>query len=122
MKYYFYRLYKTLLLTLLCMLIWNPLMADRDNQHQSKSMRGFSVHDSNKDGLLSREEYHLFFQHHKNRKHKKGRPVSLHSFEEVDKNQDGFIDEDELIFKLNRHLQQHRRYRYREGATKEQAE
>lgn len=102
-----------LLIILLCVFSFASAVAGSDNFKQKKMMRGFSVHDTNGDGLLSRDEYQLFYEYHKKRRHDKKRPRSLHDFEEVDTNHDGFIDEDELISKLNRHLKQHRRYRYR---------
>lgn len=122
MKYFSCLLNNLLLTTLLCFFPFSSVVAEPGNFKQKRVMRGFSVHDTNGDGFLSRDEYQSFFDFHKKRRHDKKRPRSLHDFEEVDINRDGFIDEDELIRQLNRHLKQHRRYRYREGTTVESVE
>ncbi len=83
-------------------------------ENLSKS-RVFSVHDTNQDGALSRDEYSdLADKLDRRQQAKKGpkRRSSLPaSFEEIDTDGDGYINEDELVDTLNKRLRKHRRHR-----------
>jgi Ca2+-binding EF-hand superfamily protein len=71
-------------------------------------IRPFSVHDTNRDGHLDREEYRVLLEMRRAR-HRQRRIDSqpAPAFDEVDDNRDGLVDEGELIEAL-----QHRMYRY----------
>jgi Ca2+-binding EF-hand superfamily protein len=75
----------------------------------------FSVHDTNRDGVLSRDEYsELVRELDRRRQVKKGpkRRSSLPaSFDEIDADGDGYITEDELVNTLKERLRKHRRHR-----------
>jgi EF-hand domain pair len=79
----------------------------------------FSIHDIDQDGYLSRAEYRHLIEQIENRRRATGRPMRRYlpflRFEEVDRDDDGFITEDEMIASLKKRLQMHRRYRYRGG-------
>ena len=79
----------------------------------------FSMHDIDKDGFLSRDEYRLFVEHIDHHRQTTGRPIPRFSsplrFENIDSNGDGRITEDEMTSALNKRLQKHRRYRYHGG-------
>lgn len=79
----------------------------------------FSTHDIDRDGALSKEEYHRLIEHIENRQKTTGRPMRRFlpplRFEQIDGNDDGMITEDEMIIALNARLHKHRRYRYRGG-------
>jgi hypothetical protein len=79
--------------------------------------RVFSIHDVDKNGSLSREEYHYFVEQIEILHRTTGRPMRRYSqplrFEEIDSNDDGYLTEDEMISALNKRLKKHRRYRYR---------
>ncbi len=79
----------------------------------------FSIHDLDRDGVLSREEYHQFLTALEQRRRAadesgKRYPPPLR-FEEIDRNADGYLSEDEMISALNRRLERHKRYRNRSG-------
>ncbi|MCB1870054.1 MAG: hypothetical protein KDI43_16455 [Gammaproteobacteria bacterium] len=79
----------------------------------------FSIHDTDQNGLLSREEYYIFIQQIELRRQANGRnrrhyPPPLR-FEEIDSDEDGYLTEDEMISSLNKRLKRHRRYRYQGG-------
>ncbi|MGD2119162.1 MAG: hypothetical protein PVG66_12435 [Chromatiales bacterium] len=77
----------------------------------------FSAHDTNRDGVLSRDEYQQFTNGIREWRQASGRPMHgftpLLNFAAVDANHDGFISEDEMTSVLNQRLQQRRRYRFR---------
>lgn len=89
------------------------------NKRPQSDSPAFSIHDTDKNGSLNREEYRRFVsQAERRRKYSQisaSRYSTLLKFEEIDTNADGHITEDELLDTLNRHLRQHRRYRYRGG-------
>ena len=89
------------------------------NKFPQSDRPAFSIHDTDKNGSLNREEYHRFVSQTERRRKSSQIPVSRYStllkFEEIDLNADGHITEDELLDTLNRHLRHHRRYRYRGG-------
>lgn len=96
--------------------------AQQQSVFEEKTRHGskvFSIHDYDNNGSLSKQEYQQLLQQIKARRESSDRPKGRYSrplnFEEVDKNQDGRITEDEMITALNLRLQQHRRYRYRGG-------
>ncbi|MCB1753261.1 MAG: hypothetical protein KDI74_16210 [Gammaproteobacteria bacterium] len=79
----------------------------------------FSIHDIDRNGTLSREEYRIFVEKIELRRQASGRdrrdyPAPLR-FEEIDGNEDEQLSEDEMISTLNKRLQRHRRYRYQGG-------
>lgn len=116
--------FTVLLLVFIC---HTPLFADNNNvteadcpQAKIKSGSGlyiFSVHDIDKSGTLSKEEYQLLVEQVELRRKSTGRPMRRFSpalsFDEIDINKDGQISEDELLSALNNRLRQHRRYRYK---------
>jgi Ca2+-binding EF-hand superfamily protein len=71
--------------------------------------RPFSVHDTDGDGYLSREEYGLLLELRRERHGQRGRvdPQPAPAFDEVDRNSNGLIDEGELTGALR-----HKMYRY----------
>jgi Ca2+-binding EF-hand superfamily protein len=71
--------------------------------------RPFSVHDTNGDGYLSREEYGLLLELRRERHRQRGRmdPQPAPAFDDVDRNGNGLIDESELADALG-----HTMYRY----------
>jgi hypothetical protein len=71
--------------------------------------RPFSVHDTDRDGYLSREEYGLLLELRRERHRQRGRidPQPAPAFDDVDSNGNGLIDESELTDALGR-----KRYRY----------
>jgi len=87
---------------------------DSREENAPKS-RVFSVHDTNRDGTLDRDEYSkLVDKLDRRRKANKGakhRPLSPASFDEIDADGDDHISEDELVNSLNKRLRNHRRYR-----------
>jgi hypothetical protein len=95
----------TLLLTLL--LCGLPALAQ-----SGRHPWAWSVHDTDGDGYLSPDEYWVLLEVRRTR-HSRYRgiaPQPAPAFEEVDRNGDGGIDEDELTDAL-----QHNMYRYRHG-------
>jgi len=72
--------------------------------------RPFSVHDADGDGYLSREEYGLLLELRRERHRQRGRidPQPAPTFDEVDGNGNGLIEEGELADALG-----HKMYRYR---------
>ena len=101
--------------------LWAETASDRfdSNRLPQSNNPAFSIHDIDKNGSLSREEYHHFVSRTKKRRKSSRTSTTRYSallkFEEIDVNADGDITEDELLDTLNRHLRQHRRYRYRGG-------
>ena len=72
-------------------------------------IRPFSVHDTNRDGYLDREEYRVLLEMRRARhhRHRNIAPQPAPAFDEVDRNRDGLSDEGELTEALR-----HRMYRY----------
>jgi Ca2+-binding EF-hand superfamily protein len=100
------------------------LAAPSQNSLGSETMvqpgsRVFSVHDIDKNGSISREEYRHFVEQIEIRQRATGRPMRRYSqplrFEVIDSNDNGYLTEDEMISALNKRLKKHRRYRYRGG-------
>lgn len=79
----------------------------------------FTIHDSNKDGYLSKTEYDEFVTQRDYKRRKSGRPMRRFSipleFNEIDSNHDQLINEEEMIDALNKRLRKHRRYRQQGG-------
>jgi Ca2+-binding EF-hand superfamily protein len=77
----------------------------------------FSVHDTDQDGVLSRDEYEHFIGQLEIRRKAGRHPMRGYlpslNFHEIDRNTDGFITEDEMLSTLSGRLKKHRRYRYR---------
>lgn len=101
--------------TLLAERAVSPNVTESSKLHKPK-LRVFSIHDVNRDGSLSRDEYHHFVEQIENHRKATGRPMhrlsSLPDFDEVDFDGNGYINEDELILILNERLKTHRRYRH----------
>lgn len=96
-----------------------PRSAPDSGNATASGSHAFSVHDIDKNGVLSREEYRIFIEQMELRRRAEGRdrhhyPVPLR-FEEIDANADGYLTEDEMTASLNKRLQRHRRYRYQRG-------
>jgi Ca2+-binding EF-hand superfamily protein len=101
-----------LLLTLLALLI-TPLSGLAAGPNRAEPL-AFSVHDLDRDGYISREEYSALRAQCQERSRETAQPrgrtrCALLDFETLDANQDGRISEDELLDKL--------RLRYRGGRT-----
>ena len=79
--------------------------------------RAFSVYDTDQDGVLSKKEYDHFIGQLEIRRKTGRRPKRDYlpplNFHEIDRNNDGFITEDEMLSTLSGRLKKHRRYRYR---------
>jgi|GEM_PF-3006119 len=79
----------------------------------------FSIHDLDQNGLLSRDEYGQFLTAVEQRRKAASESGRRYSpplrFEEIDRNDDGSLSEDEMISALNRRLERHQRYRNRSG-------
>lgn len=75
----------------------------------------FSIHDSNRDGVLNKMEYLHFIEQLEQHRTERGSPAQPVPpplrFEVIDVNRDGNITEEEMITSLNKRLQQRRRYR-----------
>ena len=85
---------------------------------KSSDNRVFSVHDQNRDGFLNQKEYEHFYKQMTQLRQLRGRShrhMPLYLFGEIDHNEDGLIDEEEMISAMNERLRKHRRYRYRRG-------
>lgn len=72
--------------------------------------RAWSIHDTDGDGYLSREEYRVLLALRRSRHaaHRGLAPQPAPAFEEIDRDGDGLIDEDELT-----DVVEHNMYRYR---------
>lgn len=70
----------------------------------------FSMHDSDRNGYLEREEYQVLLElrRHRGRQHGRMAGQPAPAFEEIDQDRDGRIDEQELTDMLH-----HKMYRYR---------
>lgn len=81
--------------------------------------RPFSIHDQDRDGRLSRDEYRLFLERTEQRREagaqrgRNQRPTLR--FDEIDSNGDGYLDEAEMVSALNKRLERHRQRRNRGG-------
>ncbi|WP_260293187.1 EF-hand domain-containing protein [Sedimenticola hydrogenitrophicus] len=78
----------------------------------------FSIHDLDRDGVLSRDEYQRFLAGVEHRRKTAEQPRSYLPplrFEEIDNNGDGYLNEDEMTSALNQRLQRHKRSRNRTG-------
>ncbi|MEZ5451381.1 MAG: EF-hand domain-containing protein [Thiothrix sp.] len=79
----------------------------------------FSVHDSNRDGYLDRVEYQHFLESLNARRNsgrcRNNKPFRLLGFDDIDRDANGFLSEDEMVSTLNKRLRQHRRYRHHGG-------
>ena len=64
----------------------------------------FSIHDTDGDGYLSREEYEVFYRDFEERHRKSGRPahrmLKILRFEQIDADENGHISEDEMVSAL----------------------
>ena len=76
----------------------------------------FSIHDTNRDGLLDHHEYSQMFLRWQQRHLHRKRP----EFSDIDEDADGYITQDELIKVLNQQLRLQRRYRARERRWSEE--
>ena len=89
----------------------------RDQSRASPLSRVFSVHDSDHNGVLSRDEYAQFVEQMEKRKFHRNQSPRRHvqplRFDQIDSNQDGVLNENEMVNALNARLQQQRRHRYR---------
>lgn len=83
--------------------------------------RCYSIHDTNGDGYLSREEYHMLLELRRTRhpRHRRMTPQPAPAFEEVDRDGDGRIGEAELTDMLNYKMYRDRQkgQRWRGGAN-----
>jgi Ca2+-binding EF-hand superfamily protein len=69
----------------------------------------FSVHDTDRDGYLSREEYEVFYEDFAERHRKSGRPayrmLEILRFDQIDSDGDGRISVDEMVSALRERRQ-----------------
>lgn len=77
----------------------------------------FSIHDLDGNGVLSRAEYERFLATLEQRRRATGKPgrgvPPPLRFEEIDRDRDGNLSEEEMISALNQRLKRHRHYRNR---------
>jgi hypothetical protein len=82
----------------------SALAAPSDDYQSPASPIQYSVHDTDADGYLSREEYEVFYRDFEERHRKSGRPahrmLKILSFEQIDADGDGHISEDEMVSAL----------------------
>lgn len=73
--------------------------------------RPFTVHDTDGNGYLSREEYRVLLELRRQRKHQRGRLASQPApdFDEIDRDRDGKIGELELTDMLHHSMRRYRR-------------
>ncbi len=80
----------------------------------ARSQRVFSVHDTDADGYLSRQEYEALLQARRQRQAASGRPFhGVHpppGFDQIDADQDQLISADELTTILGRRLRLRQRH------------
>ena len=101
-------------------LLAEPPKSERDSRNRVQpGSHTFSIHDTDRNGTLSRDEYRIFVEKIELRRQANGRARRVYTpplrFEEIDENEDGQLTEDEMISILNKRLQRHRRYRYQGG-------
>jgi hypothetical protein len=83
-----------------------PALAAEPGAAISQRTRIFSVHDLDRDGRLSREEYQLFVEYRQRwGGHGRWRNSEPIPFAAIDADRDGFISEDELVSALAVQLQ-----------------
>ncbi|MCW8827071.1 MAG: EF-hand domain-containing protein [Gammaproteobacteria bacterium] len=91
--------------------------------HRSKPTNAqvFSIHDIDKSGTLSRDEYQRFVEQIEERRKLTGKPMRRFSttikFDEIDIDGDGYLTEDEMVDAINVQKQRSRRYRYKRGRS-----
>jgi len=73
--------------------------------------RPFTIHDTDGDGYLSREEYRVLLELRRLRKQQRGRlaPQPSPAFDEIDHDRDGRIGEQELTDMLHHKMHRYRR-------------
>lgn len=111
---------------LACVLTMDASLAELPqvgNEHRPTPLQerhSFTIHDSNRDGLLNKQEYQHFVEQLTNRHRANSHPLQPAPpplrFEIIDSNSDGNITEEEMIEALNQRLRQQRR-RHRGGRT-----
>lgn len=87
---------------LMLLFLASPALVQAAGPHRSPP-QAFSVHDLDRDGFLSREEYAALRDRCRERLDARGRPrCALKDFDALDANRDGGISEEELLETLGR--------------------
>ncbi len=115
----FHRVFCSLFVLLNLITIPDLLADNRD----SKPDTVFSIHDTDQDGSLSRDEYAAFVKkmeaHRLATQRPRRRQSTLFQFDDIDSNADGVLTEDEVTGSLNNRLRIQRRNRYRWNGVEE---
>lgn len=97
-------------------------LANPASKRASSSPASFSIHDTNQDGYIDREEYQRFREQVRTARTGRGRGLRslfpLLDFETIDQNADGRINEREMVSILQQRLHQRRRHRHRYGQSR----
>jgi len=87
----------------------SALSTSRDDSRSPVPPTRFSVHDTDGDGYLSREEYEVFYQDFEERHRESGRPahrmLKILSFEQIDFDGNGRVSVDEMVTALQKRRQ-----------------
>lgn len=82
----------------------SAIATSSDDSQSPASPVQYSVHDTDGDGYLSREEYEVFYRDFEERHRKSGRPahrmLKILSFEQIGSDGDGRISVDEMVLAL----------------------
>jgi hypothetical protein len=93
---------------LLCLTLWEPTLIAQG----AGPSRPFSIHDTDRDGYLSPEEYRVLLELRRERHAQRRRalaPQPAPAFDEVDRDGDGRITETELLAMLQHHMYRYQR-------------
>lgn len=98
------RLFQTLII--FSFMLFSGTAFSNEKEKKPALPKVFSIHDLDKDGYLSKNEYQAFIEKKSRRnrqnKRQKSRTVKPFSFEEIDLNTDGKISLDEMILTISK--------------------
>jgi EF-hand domain pair len=96
-----------------------PGLADPSSKGAAALPASFSIHDTNQDGYIDRQEYQRFREQVRAAPRARGRGprswLPLLEFETIDQNADGRVSEAEMVSTLQQRLHERRRQRHRHG-------